>query len=192
MQNELERARLGGAKDAIESVIDLCEVYAGFSGTHFVNFLGMIIEPKKMEATSMIKRAEWEDVIDELRRWKYSFTERIKELLPKKEPIQNEPQLSSEIVEKIIEYAMAESSREPDGERLWIKTSYELADILRPILTKELATALEEQKQKVLSEVEGWLVDVDLDKVDEVFYEECRIKNSIYAELRAKLAEMKK
>lgn len=49
-----------------------------------------------------------------------------------------------ELIETIIEYAMAESSREPDGERLWITTSYQLADILRPILRKELNQLKEE------------------------------------------------
>ncbi len=47
------------------------------------------------------------------------------------------------------------------------------------------------ERQAVLSDVEEWLVDIDLDKVDEVFYQEALIRNSIYAELRAKLAEIR-
>ena len=74
----------------------------------------------------------------------------------------NKPTLRAEkpeLIEKIIECAMAESSREPDGERLWIKTSYELADILRPILEKELAQveakAVERELERILKLVES-------------------------------------
>lgn len=54
----------------------------------------------------------------------------------------------TEKIEEITEYIMCESSREPDGERLWIKTSYELADIIKPILLKHLPEIVEEAKKE--------------------------------------------
>jgi len=59
----------------------------------------------------------------------------------------------TEKIEEITEYIMCESGREPDGERLWIKTSYELADIVKPILLKHLPEIVEEAKKEGAREV---------------------------------------
>ena len=56
-----------------------------------------------------------------------------------------------ELLEKTVEDIMVESSCEPDGERLWVKTSYELADLCRPIISHSLAEARREERERIVS-----------------------------------------
>lgn len=58
-----------------------------------------------------------------------------------------------ELLEKTVEDIMVESSCEPDGERLWVKTSYELADLCRPIISHSLAEARRELVEEMRGKV---------------------------------------
>lgn len=58
-----------------------------------------------------------------------------------------------ELLEKTVEDIMVESSCEPDGERLWVKKSYELADLCRPIISHSIAEARREWVEEIRGKV---------------------------------------
>jgi len=57
-----------------------------------------------------------------------------------------------EFTDEIVEEIIVECGSEPDGEKLWIKTSDELEKIIKPILSTALSTAQEEAVREIEKE----------------------------------------
>lgn len=71
-----------------------------------------------------------------------------------------------ELIEEAVENIMAESSREPDGERLWVKTSYELADVVRPEIEKAIAQTRLNTEREWEERIE-WMKEDDRPEITE-------------------------
>lgn len=115
--------------------------------------------------------------------------------------LQNEPQLTAEMEKRFskimlewIESQWKIEQAHQNGEP-YTRMKFEAdANKVEKKLKHFLATALEEQRQKVLSEVEGWLVDVKEPKSGISDYVDDFARHSVNeycAELRTKLNQLK-
>lgn len=112
----------------------------------------------------------------------------------KEASMQNKPQLSAEIKER-FELARRRLSpiidldRDPPVEFTAVKCSTALAEL--DDLEKLFATALEEQRQEILSEVDGWLDEMPIYMETDGYSGDKPSFAPFRAELRAKLNQLK-